>query len=682
MKAREYATQMEATQHWFTNCYRRHLMDMHIEDWDAAFLSEFSPETYVENLKRAHIEAPMIYLQSHAGHCYWPTQTGHMHAAFRGREDMMRRLVELCRAEGMHPVGYYSLIYNTYEEDRHPAWRIFNETGTSAHQRGGRYGLLCPNNPEYREFVKAQIDEMADYFQLDGMFYDMLFWPGFCHCPHCKALYRAATGREAYPDEDWSDPAWREWIALRDRQMGEFAQFVTDYTKQKMPGVSVEHNYANAVAGNSSTIGSTELVNAACDYTGGDLYGDLYNHSFTAKYYYGVTQNPPFEYMTVRCDRRLSAHTITKTEEALSVEVMLTSAHHGASLIIDAVDPVGTMDARAYDRIGRVFQREMPYEPYFRGEMVQDVGVWYSTTGRFNSHGLPHTSKTCSINATRTLIEENIPVGVVSNVTAGLSRWPMLLAPAIAGLSDQNRADLRAYVEHGGVLYFSGAEEPALIASLLGASYLGWTEEKAVYLAPTALGAPLFGEFNDKYPLPTDQSLPMISAGDFDVLATLKLPYTKANERRFASIHSNPPGIATTIPAMVTRKLGKGRVIWSAAPIEADDRRAHKRLLAALLRAYAPAPWTLTSDAPRQVELVTFAGADERLVSAVDLLCTDELLPVPSFTVKLACPRPARVIRLGGKDRADEEVPFTYADGRVCFAVEKLVMFDMYRIVL
>lgn len=192
---------------WYTNLYRRHLTDMHIEDWDERFLSAFSPEAYAENLKRAHIQVPMIYLQSHAGHCYWPTESGHMHRAFRGREDMMRRLFDLCRGAGMHPVGYYSLIYNTYEEDRHPDWRIVDESGISRWEQGGRYGLLCPNNPAYRDFVKAQIDEIAAYFSPDGMFYDMLFWPEYCHCPHCRALYTAATGREDYPARDWADPA-------------------------------------------------------------------------------------------------------------------------------------------------------------------------------------------------------------------------------------------------------------------------------------------------------------------------------------------------------------------------------------------------------------------------------------------------------------------------------------------
>ena len=58
-----------AAEKWFTKAYRRNLVDMHIEDWDEAFLSRFDPAEYAANLKKAHIQAPMIYLQSHVGHC-------------------------------------------------------------------------------------------------------------------------------------------------------------------------------------------------------------------------------------------------------------------------------------------------------------------------------------------------------------------------------------------------------------------------------------------------------------------------------------------------------------------------------------------------------------------------------------------------------------------------------------
>ena len=64
---------------WYSHRYRRHHIDMHIDDWDESFLSRFFPEHYVNNLKIAHINYAMLYLQSHAGLCYWPTKTGVMH---------------------------------------------------------------------------------------------------------------------------------------------------------------------------------------------------------------------------------------------------------------------------------------------------------------------------------------------------------------------------------------------------------------------------------------------------------------------------------------------------------------------------------------------------------------------------------------------------------------------------
>ena len=68
--------------------------------------------------------------------------------------------------------------------------------------------------------------------------------------------------------------------------------------------------------------------------------------------------------MTCRCNKKLREHTISKPETDLEAEIMLTAAHHGASLIIDAIDPDGGLDARAYERLGKVFEKQIPYEKY------------------------------------------------------------------------------------------------------------------------------------------------------------------------------------------------------------------------------------------------------------------------------------------------------------------------------
>ncbi|MBQ8400453.1 MAG: hypothetical protein IJX14_00840 [Clostridia bacterium] len=266
-------------------------------------------------------------------------------------------------------------------------------------------------------------------------------------------------------------------------------------------------------------------------------------------------------------------------------------------------------------------------------------------------------------------------------LTGDMGRYKMVFAPYIAGISDKNREELVNYVEDGGVLYVSGAEDPVLLKMLLGAECKGYTEESAVYMAPTAEGQQYFGEFNPAFPFPTEQSLPILEVQDAVVLATMTMPYTRPTERRFASIHSNPPGIPTDIPALVEKKLGKGTVIWSAAPVENDLRRSHKKLILALLEGHIDRnALTVRTTAPRQVELVTFRDGETTLLSAVDLLCTDELLKVNPFTVEIRCGKPARVVRLAGKDKPEAEIPFTWENGYVRFTVDGLVMFDMFKI--
>ncbi|MCL2517939.1 MAG: alpha-L-fucosidase, partial [Oscillospiraceae bacterium] len=487
---------------WYTNSYRRNLVDMHIADWNEEFLSEFSPDIYYANLAKGKIQSPMIYLQSHAGICNWPTKSGHMHNALVGREDLVKQLIDKCRAGGMDVVGYYSLVYNTWAEDAYPEWKLHDGSGTSHRDRGSRYGLCCPNNDEYRKFVFEQIAEIAEYFTLDGMFYDMLFWPEICRCDACKKRF----GRDLPSEINWFDPNWLEFDRKRCEWMGEFAMIVTNETKRLMPHVSVEHNYASGVAGDWRS-GATELVNEACDYTGGDLYGDLYNHSFTCKYYMNVTKNPPFEYMTCRCANNLLQHTITKTKEALELEVMLTCAHHGASFVIDAIDPKGTMDSRVYDRIGEVFAEQIPYEPYFVGEHIEDVGVFYSTMSRFNREGGSFTNKTCAITTVKTLIENHVPVGVCTDV----GDYKFIFAPYVFNITDEMTEKFIAYVRNGGNLYFSGAGSEKLLNELVGLRFTGnLTKENRTYIAPAKEFEPLFGEFNSDFPLPLEYSLPIV----------------------------------------------------------------------------------------------------------------------------------------------------------------------------
>lgn len=666
---------------WYKNSYRRNLVDMHIEDWNSQFLAEFSPDIYYENLVIGKIQSPMIYLQSHVGHCYFPTKTGHMHNALIGKEDLIKRLIDKCRDGGMNVVGYYSLIYNTYEEDRHPEWKMHDGGGKSQRDKGGRYGLCCPNNAEYRDFVFKQIKEIADYFTVDGMFYDMLFWADICRCESCKKRFAAEVGGEIPTEINWHDERWLAFNRKRGEWMGEFAMTVTNETKRLMPSVSVEHNYASGVAGDWFCA-ANEFVNDACDYTGGDLYGDLYNHSFTCKYYLNITKNAPFEYMTCRCANFLSHHTITKTREALELEIMLTCAHHGASFIIDAIDPKGTMDKRVYERIGDIFARHMEYEAYLEGEHIADVGVYYSTTSRYNRDGENFTNKTCSINTVKTLIENHVPVGVVSNGCMDkIKDYRFIFAPYLFDVNEELSDKFIDYVNNGGSLYFSGAGSNKLLKELLSAKYTGnMTKETRTYISPVREYESVFGEFNCDFPMPFECRLPIIEISDKQsVAAHITLPYTARSDRRFASIHSDPPGIRTEYPALIIKKYGRGNVIWSAMPIELDERVHYKKLLMNLMELFISRnDFSVYSKATKNVEVVAFKTNDGYLVSAVDLKYTEECLPSRAFDISVkTCKSVKNIVKLPGM----ESVGFTQSENGITFNTGELHMFAMYKII-
>ena len=664
---------------WYKNSYRRCLVDMHIEDWNDEFLSKLSAEEYCENLKRGHIQSAMIYFQSHNGHCYFPTKVGHTHKKFLGEDNQIKRLVELCHENDIDVIGYYSLIFNTYEEEHHKDWRLRGVDGKSSRERGSRYGHCCPNNPNYREFVKMQIKEMLDYFDVDGMFYDMTYWPQFCDCQYCRERYKKETGHCGMPfDQDLKNPEFHYHRKKRAEWIGDFARFVTEYTKKLRPGITVEHNYAQSIAGEICYC-STELVNDWCDYTGGDLYGDLYAHSFTAKYYRTTTQKQPYEYMTCRCDNVLGQHTITKSEAHLETEVMLNVANHAATLIIDAIDPKGTMDSRVYDRIGKIFSKEAQYEMHMTGAPVCDVGLLYFTLGFYNSEGQEFDNRSASVAAASTLIENNVQFTVLPGNRAELDYYKCVLAPAIAAVDDDMIEKIVKYVQNGGNFYFSGVEEPKLIAHLLDAQYQGMSDYSACYIAPKAKARKMFGEFNAEYPMPITYRLPIVKTKHAeDVLAYITYPYTKPSDRKFASIHSNPPGIVTRIPAMIRCKVGKGEVFWSAAPIEYDGRAAFKEVFNNMMESVLPkSQRSLLSTAPKRVELVEYDLGDRIQINAVDLLAFSEHLVLPSFKVRVKLDKePKRIVNIS----SGKNVPFTYKNSMVNFSIRSLKVFTMLEI--
>jgi hypothetical protein len=662
------------SEEWYRHSYRRNLVDMHIADWDEHFLSQFDPETYVATVCRAQPTAAMVYAHSHVGHCYYPTQIGHQHASLHGR-NIFGDVIDGFHRRGVDVIAYFSLIYDACAYHKNPQWRITLANGDGAAEHS-RYGVCCPNSP-YRDYAAAHVAELCTMFQFEGIFLDMTFWPAVCYCPYCAQRFAAEVGGPLPRVINWEDPLWVAFQRRREAWLVEFAQHVTATIRRVAPQVSIQHQASTYL--HNWRFGVTADLAEANTYLGGDFYGDALQGSIVRKLFHNLSPNLPLEFMT-SFSINLQNHTARKSKDLLQAKASACIADGAAFLFIDAIDPVGTLNPATYERMRSVFDKTTQYERYLGGDLRQDVAIYASTESKHDpadngkpvddqhlSTAAPHVDGITS--TARALIAAHVPYGVITRSDLGrLNRHKVIILPNVLALSPAEAEALRAYVHGGGNLYASKhtslittdgiRHADFLLADVFGVSYVGETPETYTYIAPIAGEEDNFAGYSAKWPLAFDQNQVVVRAHrDAQVLAHTVLPYTDPrNTQRFASIHSNPPGIATSYPAVVLHRFGQGQALFVTAALESSA--IHSDTLLNLIRRLG-GRFSVESDAPQAVEVTTFHQPAQRryLISLVNFQKDLPNIPVPDIhlRVQLGGRRVQRVLLL------PEETALPYA---------------------
>jgi hypothetical protein len=688
---------------WYRTSYRRNLIDMHIPDGDEGFLSKFDPQHYVEMLSLAQVDTAYVYATSCLGLCYWPTKIGRMHAGLKGR-DIFGEILALCKRRGINGVAYYN-HWSLWAYDKYPEWRL-----TSIDGRGtadylwtpGSYGVCCPNSP-YRDFVVEQIKDLCSRYEFCGMWFDMGHWAyTVCYCPHCRGRYRAETGRDIPTVVDWTDSAWRQFIDARNRWLTEYTALITQTAKSGRPGISVGHQSAGWQAGWRS--GACQGFYAQSDYLGGDFYGSFSDQSMCCKFLGNLTRDKPFEFMTSRCPD-LSEHTTAKPIEQLRIEIFLTLAHNGAFFFVDAIDPAGTLDSRAYEMMGTLYAEAERYEPFldYTNVLREDVGIYFNfeSLADLSKNGVKVTENGKGIPAvgdmvhlSQTLIQAHIPFGWISDRNLNdLARRRAVLIPDFVRLSPREAEAIADFVKEGGkVLVLRGryllgpAGDPAvaeIFSRMLGLRYEGGTPDTATYIAPTNNGKHFFPDHTAEYPLAAGGSHSKVRVtGDGETLATITLPYSDGSDpKRFSSAISNPPWQSTDLPAIVLNRFGQGSAMFVSGALERGRHGAQKEVLGRLVK-YLGGPLTFETDAPKCVEVTALYNRERNRYTVNFVNCQEVIpnVPVPPMTVRLRVGNAERVKVVRLPDLT--VVPHHLEGGRVAFKTDVLETFLMYYVEL
>ena len=500
---------------WIQGNFRRNLLDMHIDDWNDEFLSKINAGEYVNALAEAGFQSAMVKAKPHTGLCYYPPSVGRMHKGLKGY-DYFGDMVRLCHEKGIAVVAYYTQIFDNWAYDNHPDWRCVTADGMQFREyrdlpnfKTGRYGIVCPNNPDYRAYVKENLTHLNQHYTFEGMFLDMTFWPDICYCQHCRKRYFEETGREMPRKMDFTDEQFLEFQLLREKWMAEYAKFATDSVKTVRPEVTIEHQFSMITS--PWIHASSEYLMDAVDYAGGDYYGGFLQQTFINKYYKNVSPALPFTYHTSRCDPELNQHTTTKTEDELLLHAITALVHSGAFQLVDAINPDGSIVPEVYTGLMKsIFQKTMPYEKYVNGALIHDAAIWFASHAKFDPNETGDiTQKSFSpkyyvespTHMAGILRENNIPFEVIGSRNLKGYNGKVLILSHVARILPEEMDAIEAYVKQGGSLFVSGPVADARLAKLLGITITGKTEHTVTYISPTAEGEKYLEGFSEKVPL-------------------------------------------------------------------------------------------------------------------------------------------------------------------------------------
>jgi hypothetical protein len=657
------------TTKWPNQVYRRFSIDTHVPDWDPQLLGRFDASAYVGNIARAGLQSMLQYTNSHVGLCLWRTKVGRMHANMKGR-DFFGEVVEQCRRQGVHPLAYFSVIFDNWNFERHPDWRIIGAEGNNARLQG-RYGVVCPNSP-YRDYVKACVQEIVGNYDIEGIFFDMTFWPDVCYCTHCTARFWREHNAEPPRIVDWDDPTWRAFQKARQAWLLEFAKTITETVKKIRP-ITVNHQYSTIF--HNWQLGIPLELAQACDYVGGDFYGGPAQQSLVCKAYYGLTPNLPFEFHTSRTHDPTD-HVMMKPGDELRTESFVATLHSAGLLLVDYINADGTQNPRVYDSLKVLNEKRAVYEPFLGGELLADVAIYYDKDSMYNPEengvhitklkavdNCPHRDSV--VGTARVLRGAHIPYGVVTNANLDqLKNYRAAFLPNVLELTSEQALRFRSFVEGGGIIYASGpssldrsAQGGArfLLEDVLGVRYRGMVgNHKINYLTPKeeGLAKAVWPQDHVSFPGPMIQGEALPGT---EVLATITLPFVQPDlghviGSHFAAIHSNPPALTPgTDPAVVVHRFGQGRSVWIAAPMESKNEAVDAQLTLYLLRRILSGPFWFELDAHSAVEITLFHQRNSRRLLVGLLNVQQQMPPIPveaTVSVKLPSGRtPAKVLR-------------------------------------
>jgi hypothetical protein len=661
---------------------------------------DYEPEKALAIARRLNCDAFRYPTYSYVA--FFPTKTKLPHHPELGGRDPFRDTVKLFHDAGLKVVAYNPLNHPFMDvQSNNPEyrdWMRYDAEGRpfiTGHMGWTRFYEGCLNSP-LRDQIRERVREVVTSYPVDVMYFDGPYegmdqeWR-ICHSKYCEAAYQKARGK-SIPQEGSATPEdlieYRQWMA--EDVVVAFMHEIADMVRQ-IRDVPVVYNDTGLL--------SRGWRNRAYRYVDGFMFE--------------AADTPEQKLFNLRLGQStgkviwtyISSHTEYNREHLKdkSVRGWYTSPLAGARLELDAAVATAAGAGYCYWGLNRLFYQPQDIldDPGVRGlkavfdfaqsnaELLRSaspmpqVGIltgaqtikWYE-----NSYFVPQAYKNYYYGTWQLLKDMGYdaePFLDYEMTAERLAKYKLVYVPNAACLSEAQGSSLASYVESGGTLVathltsladeFGRRRRNYGLAELFGVSVKAPEplEMPDLYLRATSSGKLT----------PQDSQVMLFGAAGAEVIAETE----DLGHRR------------TLGPAVVTRRQGKGQVIYIGSGLEA----VYEETLNASLRGYFHALLDPILASTRTYEVEFRPGLMSEFASSRDtlllhllantgniwkkLLVQEEFLPVENVRVRLRLPqgRSAKSVALM---RSGAKPSWSVREGWVELTVPQVQVYEVVRV--
>ena len=650
--------------------YRQIHLDFHTSEKIPGIGSRFSKENFQKALKAGHVDSITVFSKCHHGWAYHPSKANEMHPELSF--DLLGAQIEAA-----HEIGVKTPVYISAGFDEKYAVKHHDQVSRTIDQKTvgadgdfmhPGYHMMCLNSP-YLEVLLAQIKEVCENYDADGIFLDIV-GVRHCYCQYCLATM-AAEGLDPEKEEDEAIKA--------EMVYANYTRRVRETIDSVKPGLPVFHNAGHIRRGRRDLAYANTHLELESLPTGG--WG--YDH-FPLSASYSRTLGQEFLGMTGKFHFSWGEFGGFKHPNALRYEAALSIANGAKCSVGDQLHPWGEMDLATYELIGAAYQEVEEKEGYLEGaHNVADIAVLgaeaitnYLTQGKGVAG---NRNNKADIGCSRILLEGNYLFNYI-DAEEDLAPYKLVILPDGIVLDEALRAKLQAFVDRGGKLLASGTSATDERGSFLfdfGCTFQGENAFKPDYCRPAfemeGLGNSAYVLYSQGY---------SVEAGEGTVHAYRENSFFNRTREHFCSHKHTPNDPTVKLPAVVEGKDGI-YIGWNIF----EEYATHgcliaKRMVCRMLDLLLQEPSvktnlpsqgvvTLMEKGERQIAHLLFATPIKR-GEGVEVI--EELHPLYDTELLVKREKEVHKVYLAPQE---EELPYTVADGYVKVTLDKFVCHQM-----